>query len=323
MKKIRAGVIGTGRMGEYHTAVYSELFPIDLVGIVDLNEERGKTISKQFNTAYFSDFHEIIDRVDSVSIAVPTDLHYKIAKEFLSAGVNVLLEKPITNNFNQAVELFELADRKNCTLHIGHVERFNGAVQELKKIVNEPLLIESRRLGPFQKRVEDDGVVMDMMIHDIDIILNLVESEVLDINVMGRSYFTKRDDLASVQIRFKNNCVANIVASRVTQNKIRTMAISQKDAYIYLDFTDQDIHIHRRASSEHRLGNHELRYKQESFTERLFVHRENPLKLEINHFLDCSTNGATPSISVDKELRSLKVALEIVEKFNKSGANLK
>ena len=322
MNKIRAGVIGTGRMGEYHAAVYSELFFIDLVGIVDVDEKRGKTISKQFNSSYFSDFHEIIDKVDAVSIAVPTDLHYVIAKEFLSAGVNVLLEKPITNNFNHAVELFELADKKNCALHIGHVERFNGAVQELKKIVHVPLLIESRRLGPFQARVEDDGVVMDLMIHDIDIILNLVESEVLEINVMGRSFFTKKDDLASVQIQFKNSCVANIIASRATQNKIRTMAISQKDAYIYLDFTDQDIHIHRRASSEHRLGNHELHYKQESFTERLFVHRENPLKLEIKHFLDCSTNGAVPSIPVDKELRSLKIALEIVDKFNKSQANL-
>ncbi|MEE9165429.1 MAG: Gfo/Idh/MocA family oxidoreductase, partial [Nitrospinota bacterium] len=311
-----------GRMGEYHTAVYSELFFIDLVGIVDIKEERGKTISKQFNTACFYDFHEILDKVDAVSIAVPTGLHYTIAKEFLSAGVNVLLEKPITNNFNQAVELFGLAEKNNCTLHIGHVERFNGAVQELKKIVHEPLLIESRRLSPFQTRIEDDGVVMDLMIHDIDIILNLVESEILDINVMGRSYFTGKDDLASVQIQFKNNCVANIIASRVTQDKIRTMAISQKDAYIYLDFTDQEIHIHREASSEHRLGKHELHYKQESFTERLFVHRENPLKLEIKHFLDCSTNDAASSISVDKELRSLKVALEIVDKFNKSQVNL-
>lgn len=321
MKKIRAGVIGTGRMGQYHSAVYSELFFADLVGIVDIDEKRGKAIAKQCKTMYFPDFKSLIDQVDVVSIAVPTALHYPIAKEFLNAGVNVLLEKPITNNFSNAVELFELADKKKCTLHIGHVERFNGAVQELKKIVHEPFLIESRRLGPFQSRVEDDGVVLDLMIHDIDIILNLVESEVQDIQVMGRSFFTKKDDLASVQIKFENNCIANIIASRITQNKIRTMAISQKDAYIYLDFTEQDIHIHRRASSEHRLGNHELHYKQESFVERLFVHRENPLKYEIQHFIDCSTNGVARSISVEKELRSLKIALEIVEKFNKSQAN--
>lgn len=318
MKKIRAGVIGTGRMGEYHTAVYSELFFVDLVGIVDVDEERGKTISKQFDTDYFFNYQELIDKVDVVSIAVPTALHYSIAKDFLSAGVNVLLEKPITNSFTEAVELFELSDKKNCTLHIGHVERFNGAVQELKKIVQNPFLIESRRLGPFQSRVEDDGVVMDLMIHDLDIILNLVNSDVQDLQVMGKSLFTKKDDLASVQIRFKNNCIANIIASRITQNKIRTMAISQKDAYIYLDFTDQDIHIHRRASSEHRFRNHELRYKQESFIERLFVHRENPLKLEIKHFIDCSTNGGIHSMSVEKELKSLKIALDIVEKFKKA-----
>lgn len=321
MKKIRAGVIGTGRMGQYHSAVYSELFFADLVGIVDIDEKRGKAIAKQCKTMYFPNFKSLIDQVDVVSIAVPTALHYPIAKAFLNAGVNVLLEKPITNNFSNAVELFELADKKKCTLHIGHVERFNGAVQELKKIVHEPFLIESRRLGPFQPRVEDDGVVLDLMIHDIDIILNLVESEVQNIQVMGRSFFTKKDDLASVQIKFENNCIANIIASRITQNKVRTMAISQKDAYIYLDFTEQDIHIHRRASSEHRLGNHELHYKQESFIERLFVHRENPLKYEIQHFIDCSTNGVARSISVDKELRSLKIALEIVEKFNKSQTN--
>ncbi len=320
MKKVRAGVIGAGRMGEYHTAIYSELFFVDLVGVVDIKEERGNKISKQFNTSFFSNYKDIIGKIDVASIAVPTAQHYPIAKEFLNAGVDVLLEKPITNDFDKAVELFELADKKNCTLHIGHVERFNGAVQELKKIVHEPLLIESRRLGPFQSRIEDDGVVMDLMIHDIDIILNLVESEVSDIHVLGRDFFTQRDDLASVQIRFKNNCIANIVASRVTQNKIRTMAISQKDAYIYLDFAEQDIHIHRRASSEHHLGNHELRYKQESFIERLFVHRENPLKLEVKHFIDCSTNGATRSTSVEKELRSLKIALDIVEQFDKNRA---
>lgn len=315
MKKIRAGVIGTGRMGEYHCAVYSELFFVDLVGIVDINEDRGKFVAEKCHTSHFCDFEKIFDKVDILSIAVPTSLHYPIAKEALSRGISVLLEKPLTDNFEKAVELFELAYKNNCVLHIGHVERFNGAVQELKKIVHEPLLIESRRLSPFQARIQDDGVVMDLMIHDIDIILNLVESEVKDLQVMGRSIFTKKDDIATVQIWFENNCVANIVASRVTQNKIRTMAISQKDAYIYLDFTDQDIHIHRRASSEHQLGKHELRYKQESFIERLFVHRENPLKLEIKHFIDCSTNGATPSISTEKELRSLKVALEIVERF--------
>ena len=262
MEKVSAGVIGVGRMGQYHSAVYSELFFVDLVGIVDINEERGKSISKQFKTAYFSDFHEIIDKVDAVSIAVPTAFHYPIAKEFLSQGVNVLLEKPITNDFDQAVELFKLAKENNCTLHIGHVERFNGVVQELKKIVHEPLLIESRRMGPFQSRVEDDSVVMDLMIHDLDIILNLVESEVLDLHVMGRSVFTEREDFASVQIKFANSCISNIIASRVTQNKIRTMAISQKDAYLNLDFTDQEIHIYRRASSEHRLGNQELHYKR-------------------------------------------------------------
>ncbi|MBI5183332.1 MAG: Gfo/Idh/MocA family oxidoreductase [Nitrospinae bacterium] len=317
VKKVRAGVIGVGRMGRYHVGVYSELFNTDLVGIVDIDSKRGHEIAERYNTVFYHDYHQVFNKVDVVSIAVPTSLHYKIARDFLEAGVNVLLEKPISDNMDNAKDLFRIADEKGLTLHIGHVERFNGAVQELKKIVKDPILIESRRMGPFDSRIQDDGVVMDMMIHDIDIILNLVDSEVDIINVMGSSVFSDKDDLANVHIRFRNGCIANIVASRVTQNKIRTMAITQKDAYVFLDYTDQDIHIHRQASSEHRLTKEELRYKQESLIERIFVHRDNPLKLEILHLIECSTNGIHRSIPVDKELISLKVAIEIVEKIKK------
>ena len=315
MNKVRAGVIGVGRMGRYHVRVYSELFNTDLVGIVDLDSKKGNDIAERYNTLSYTDYKQLFNKVDIVSICVPTSLHYKIARDFLEAGINVLLEKPISDNMDNAKVLFRIAADKGLTLHIGHVERFNGAVQELKKIVKDPILIESRRMGPFDSRIQDDGVVMDLMIHDIDIILNLVNSEVDTINVMGSSVFSDKDDLANVQICFKDRCIANIVASRVTQNKIRTMAITQKDAYVFLDYTDQDIHIHRQASSEHRLTKEELRYKQESFIERIFVHRDNPLKLEILHFIDCSTNGTPRSIPIDKELMSLSVALEVVEKF--------
>lgn len=315
MNKVRAGVIGVGRMGRYHVGVYSELFNTDLAGVVDIDSKKGNDIAERYNTVFYPDYHQLFNKVDVVSICVPTSLHYKITRDFLEAGINVLLEKPISDNMDNARDIFRIADDKGLTLHIGHVERFNGAVQELKKIVRDPILIESRRMGPFDSRIQDDGVVMDLMIHDIDIILNLVDSDVDTINVLGSSVFSDKDDLANVQLRFKSGCIANIVASRVTQNKIRTMAITQKDAYVFLDYTDQDIHIHRQASSEHRLTKEELRYKQESFIERIFVHRDNPLKLEILHFIDCSANGMRRSIPVDKELMSLSVALEIVEKF--------
>jgi predicted dehydrogenase len=182
-------------------------------------------------------------------------------------------------------------------------------------------------LGPYDSRVQDDGVVLDLMIHDIDIIINLVDSEIKEINAMGVSVYSKHDDVANVQIRFANGCIANIIASRATQNKIRTLAISQKDAYIFLDYTDQDIHIHRQASSEHTLTKEELKYKQESFIERIFVHKENPLKLEIKHLIECATNKLKDvkksSASIEKELCSLKVALKIIEKFKKNKIKFK
>ena len=317
MKKVRAAVVGVGHMGRYHVGVYSEIPNVRLMGMADINELRGGEIAEKYNTKCYKDYTDLFGKVDVVSIAVPTALHYKITRDFLQAGINVLIEKPIAKNIHEAKELFDIAEEKNLALHVGHVERFNGAVQELKKIVDDPLFIECRRLGPYDSRVQDDGVIMDMMIHDIDIILNLVNSKVTGINVVGRSVFSDRDDLCNVQMEFENGCIANITASRATQHKIRTLAITQKDKYIFLDYTNQDIHIHRQASSEHLITRQELRYKQESFTERIFVHRENPLKLELKHFIDCTMNGAMRKVSVDEEIYSLRIALEVVKRFRK------
>ena len=311
MKKVRVAVVGVGRMGQYHVGVYSEIPDVRLIGIADINETRGKEIAEKYNTKSYGDYKKLLGKVDVASIAVPTSLHYKIAKDFLQAGTNILIEKPMTRSIDEARELFNIAEKKGLTLHIGHVERFNGAVQELKKIVDNPLFIESRRLGPYDPRIQDDGVVMDLMIHDIDIILNLLNSKVRDINVVGKSVFSDKDDLCNVQLKFENGCLATITASRATQHKIRTLAITQKDKYIFLDYTNQDIHIHRQAFSEHSITKQELRYKQESFTERIFVHRENPLKIELKHLIDCATNGAERKVSVAEEIYSLQIALEI------------
>lgn len=315
MKKVRVAVVGVGRMGQYHVGVYSEIPDVRLIGIADINEMRGKEIAEKYNTKSYSDYKKLLGKVDVASIAVPTSLHYKIAKDFLQAGTNILIEKPITRSIDEARELFNIAEKKKLTLHIGHVERFNGAVQELKKIVDNPLFIESRRLGPYDPRIQDDGVVMDLMIHDIDIILNLLNSKVRDINVVGKSVFSDKDDLCNVQLEFENGCLATITASRATQHKIRTLAITQKDKYIFLDYTNQDIHIHRQAFSEHSIRKQELRYKQESFTERIFVHRENPLKIELKHLIDCAANGAERKVSVEDEIYSLQIALEIEKKL--------
>ncbi|HAK37094.1 MAG TPA: oxidoreductase, partial [Nitrospina sp.] len=212
-------------------------------------------------------------------------------------------------------ELFDIADEKNITLHIGHVERFNGAVQELFKIVKDPIYIECRRMSPFASRMKDDGVVLDVMIHDIDIILNLIKSEVSNINVVGSSVFSGRDDLVNAQIEFENGCVANILASRASQNKVRTLEVTQKDSSVLLDYTEQEIFVHRQSSSEHQMSKGALRYKQESLVERIFVHKDNPLKLELKHFIDCATNGSPRKVAVETEVDSLKIALQILDQF--------
>ncbi|MGQ4806928.1 Inositol 2-dehydrogenase/D-chiro-inositol 3-dehydrogenase [Candidatus Entotheonellaceae bacterium PAL068K] len=319
MQKLKAGVVGVGQMGRYHVGIYSELFNVELVGIADRDLQRAMTLAEKYNTRAYDDYHDLLRVVDVVSIAVPTSLHYRIASEFLKVGVHVLLEKPIAHTMEEARELFRLAESHHVVLHIGHVERFNGAIQELKKIVHHPWLIESRRLGPFVPRIKDDGVILDVMIHDIDIILNLVDSPVCRMSALAKSIYSEREDLANVQLCFQNGCVANIIASRATEIKIRTMAITQRDAYIFLDYTDQDIRVHRQASSEHIICRGALHYRQEALLARIFVHKDNPLKLEINHFIDCAMRGAMRVVSVHEELRSLQVALQILEILDKDG----
>lgn len=319
MQKIKAGVVGVGQMGQYHVGVYSEFFNVELVGVADTDYARAVALAEKYNTQAYDDYHDLLGKVDVVSIAVPTSLHYRVANDFLKAGVHVLLEKPIAHTMEEARELFRQAAVNNVVLHIGHVERFNGAIQELKKIVHDPWLIESRRLGPFVPRIKEDGVILDVMIHDIDIILSLVDSPVRQIYALAKTIYSNREDLANVQICFQNGCIANIVASRATEIKIRTMAITQRDAYIFLDYTDQDIRVHRQASSEHVITRGALRYRQESLIERIFVHKDNPLKLEIKHLIDCAMLGGVRAVSVDEELRSLRVALQILDVLEKDG----
>lgn len=254
-----------------------------------------------------------------VSVAVPTAFHYEVATECMRRGVHVLVEKPIAYSLEEAERMFEIAKENKVVLCVGHVERFNGAVQELMNIVENPLLIESRRLGPFSPRVASDSVVLDLMIHDIDIVLRLARSEVSEIDATGLSYYTDRCDAATVQIRFESGCIATLTASRVTQHKIRTMAVSERDFYVFLNFTEQDLHIHRQAYSEAVRLKDQLRYKQSSIIEQVFVHKGNPLKLELMHFIDLAFGNGDRIVSVDDELRSLKVALEVERILKEKG----
>ena len=247
-------------------------------------------------------------------MAVPTEQHFDVSRDLLEAGVHVLVEKPMTPTLEEAKELFRVARARNRVLHVGHVERFNGAVQELRKIVERPILIESRRLGPFSPRVAKDSVVIDLMIHDIDIVLGLVDGEPRKVTAMGASVRSGVADVANVQIVFDGGTMATITASRATEDKIRTLAITQPEAYIVLDYQNQDIQIHRRAAQDYTVNREAIRYRQASFVEHLFVHKDNPLKLELRHLMAAARAAqATGRVELPEgeDLRSLAVALEV------------
>jgi predicted dehydrogenase len=312
--RIRAGVVGTGHMGQYHARVYAELWDVDLVGVVDVDAGRAAAVARVYDSEPFGDHRDLIGRVDVASVAVPTEQHYHVTRDLLEAGVSVLVEKPMAPTLEEARDLFAIARRSGAALQVGHVERFNGAVQELRKIVDRPILIESRRLGPFVPRVQKDTVVMDLMIHDIDIVLALVDARPRRITALGASVVSEVADVANVQVWFDSGTIAVITASRATEEKIRTLAITQPDAYIVLDYTVQDIQIHRRAAQETTSARESIRYRQASFVEHLFVHKENPLKLEIVNLIRAARDvraGRPIELAEAEDLRSLAMALEI------------
>ena len=251
-------------------------------------------------------------------MAVPTVHHYEVAKKALSTGKHVLVEKPITETVAQARELVDLADSNGLILQVGHIERFNGAVLELNKIVTEPLFIESRRLAPFNPRISDVGVVLDLMIHDLDIVVNLVKSEVTDVHARGLTAFSGHEDIAAATLQFENGCVAVLNASRATQSKVRTLTISEQNAYIVLDFTTQDIDIHRQAASNYLMTRGELKYKQESFVEKIFVHKDNPLRQEHLHFVSCIRGEAEPIVKGESDIRTLQIAGDLLAQVRES-----
>jgi predicted dehydrogenase len=311
--KTRAAVVGAGHMGQYHILAMMELWDVQLVGVVDADVARARELAAHYGTRAFGDHRELAGLVDVATVAVPTEQHFAVARDLLEAGVHVLVEKPMTATLEEAKELFRVARQQQRVLHVGHVERFNGAVQELRKIVERPILIESRRLGPFVPRVQKDSVVMDLMIHDIDIVLGLVTGEPRRLAAVGGSVHSRVADVANVQILFDSGTVATITASRATEQKIRTLAITQPDAYIVLNYPDQDIQIHRRADQEYTVNRESIRYRRASFVEHLLVHKDNPLKLEIRHLVAAAraAGGGQVELAEEEDLRSLAVALEI------------
>ncbi|WP_295296442.1 Gfo/Idh/MocA family oxidoreductase [uncultured Brachyspira sp.] len=319
MDKVNISLIGVGRMGQFHLNVISQINSINLTGIYDADENHLNEVSNKYNIDKFKSLDEAIDNSDAVIIASPTKFHFEIAKKALEKGKHVLVEKPMTETYAQAKELQEIVNKKNVILQVGHVERFNGAVQELHHIIEKPYLIEARRLAPFTPRITDVGVVFDIMIHDLDIVTSLVKKPVIRFSASGKRVRTNNEDIASALLEFEDETIATISASRITQEKIRTLAISTEDAYFILDYATQDITIHRQASSESKIKTSiGINYTQESIIERVFIHRDNPLKLEDEHFANCILGKDKRFVSVENDVNTIKLTEDILKKIKET-----
>ena len=319
MEKVNISLIGIGRMGQFHLNVINQINSINLSGIYDSDEKHLDEISSKYNINKFVSLEEAIDKCDAVIIASPTKFHFDIAKKSIQKGKHVLVEKPMTENFIQAEELETMVKEKNIIFQVGHVERFNGAVQELHHIIENPYLIEARRLAPFTPRITDVGVVFDIMIHDLDIVTSLVKKPLIRFSASGKRIKTKNEDIASALLEFEGNTIATISASRVTQEKIRTLSISSEEAHFILDYATQDITIHRQAASQSKIKTSiGINYTQESIIERVFIHRDNPLKLEDEHFANCILGKDKKLVSIEDDVRTIKLTEGILNKIKET-----
>ncbi len=309
--KIRIGVIGAGHLGQYHVQKYRAIEEVDLVGIVDTDEERALEIAKRYDTRIFKSAGEILGNVDAVSIAVPTGSHFEVAKEALSNGVHLLVEKPITYGESQAEELIDLASKNGLALQVGHVERFNPAVVKMESLLTRPIFIESHRLNLFTVRGTDVDVVLDLMIHDLDIILHLVRSEIRELHAVGMSVITGKTDIANVRIIFQNGTVANLTASRVSNKTLRKIRLFQPDAYISVDCFKKDISVTRLDNSS---GSDTL---PQIVTSKMAYPDADPLYDEISAFVTAVRERTAPVVTGEDGARALKVALAIIGQIEK------
>jgi predicted dehydrogenase len=309
---IRCAVIGVGYLGKFHAQKYVTLPDAELVAVVDPNQQSALQLAKELGCRACADLSEILDQVDAVSIVAPTTLHHQMASDCLRHGIHVLVEKPITTTLAEADELIELAQENKCILQVGHLERFNAAVLALGKTLDQsPLFIESHRLAPFNPRATDVNVVLDLMIHDIDIILDLVKSEITDLRASGAVVLSDSIDIANARLEFANGCVANVTASRVSQKSERKMRIFQKEAYLSIDFQDKALDSYRKGDNEMFPGIAEITH------ERSANENGDALFEEIKDFLRVIQTGETPTVSGEDGRRALETAIKINELFSK------
>ena len=309
---VRVGVVGVGYVGQHHARIYSELPGVELVGIVDIDESRLRELGARHPIRLCRDYRDLLGAVDAVSVAVPTRLHYPIAREFLECGIDVLVEKPIAQSLTQADELVEIAKADDRIFQVGHIERFNGAVKALEAIVRSPGFIECHRLGPFAARNTDVDVVLDLMIHDIDIILNLINSPVTAVSAVGVPVISDQVDIANARLQFESGCVANLTASRVSVERVRRIRIFQRDTFISLDYAQQEIAVYHRIPIE---GGAAPGTTPKIVKEDIFIDKAEPLRVELESFIECVRSRKKPLVSGEEGRDALKVASQIVERL--------
>ena len=307
MKPVRAAVVGVGYLGKFHAEKYAGLADAELVAVADADIGRAREIAAKHNAAAYSDYRELIGKVDAVSIVVPTNLHHVIARDFLLAGVDVLVEKPITVTLQEADDLVAVAQQKNRILQVGHLERFNGAIVALNGILNKPMFIESHRLAPFKDRGIEVDVILDIMIHDIDIILNLVGAPVTSIHAVGVPVVSSQtNDIANVRLEFATGCIANITASRISVKEMRKIRIFQQDAYISIDYAAQDIEVYRKMELGDQYDTPQIMYDD------IEIRQADSLNEEIRSFVNAVRTRCAPAVPGEAGRDALKIALEIV-----------
>lgn len=318
---LKAGVFGAGHLGKIHLKLLKESSKYKLVGFYDDNKETAIAIEKEFGYKRFNSAEELIDAVDMIDIVTPTFAHFEVAKKTIIAGKHVFIEKPITSTFAEASELIELAKKHNVKGQVGHVERFNPAFRAIAHKIENPMFIETHRLAEFNPRGTDVPVVLDLMIHDIDVILSLVKSEVKNINASGVSVISDTPDIANARIEFENGCVANLTASRISLKNMRKSRFFQKDAYISVDFLERKCEVVKMKNAPEKpddfamiLQNAEG-VKKQIYFDNPKVEEQNAILEELETFADAIHNNTTPIVSLEEGAAALKVANQVIAGF--------
>jgi predicted dehydrogenase len=300
-------VIGVGHLGKHHARILAELPGVELVGVADINHDRAREVASACRTTPFSDWRALLTEVDAVTIAAPTAVHLEIAEAFLDRRVHVLVEKPMTPTTADADRLLKSAAAHGAVLAVGHTERFNPALARVKPLVNEPRFIEVHRLGTFPERSLDIDVVFDLMIHDLDVVLDIVGGDVTGIEAVGVPVLTPRIDIANVRLRFAGGCIANLTASRISRERVRKIRFFQRDAYISIDYAAQEVEMFRLVPREGQTPGIE--------GGKLDVQREEPLKRELEDFVAAVGNRRPPAVSGDQGRAALALAERVIEQM--------